>query len=122
MGADSREARRRQPCCDLGDKFARERELGGARQLPHALGVDEQEAVVILPEGERSDVADQQRNALPLPLGLGMLRQIFAFGRKADAEQLAAPGARTLCDRQENVLVLDELERRRLAAAVLLDL
>ena len=60
MGADSREARRRQPCCDVGDKFARERELGGARQLPHALGVDEQEAVVILPEGERSDVADQQ--------------------------------------------------------------
>src|SRR6516225_399615 len=73
----------RHPGRDLGDELARQRELGCTRQFAHALGVDQEQAVVVLPEGQRADVADEQRNALALALGLGVLREIFAFRGKA---------------------------------------
>ncbi len=53
----------RQPRSDLGDQLARQRQLVGARQFTLAVGIDQQQAVVVAAEGGRAEVA--QRSAAP---------------------------------------------------------
>ena len=57
-----------EPSGNLGNQLPRQRQLVGAapaaRQFARALGIDEQQRVVVLPERRRPEVADDQRHVL----------------------------------------------------------
>src|SRR5438094_136851 len=72
---------------DLGDQLARERQLVGLWQFALAVGVDQQQRVVVASEGGRPEVADDQRHILAHELFARVLQQVVALGREADAER-----------------------------------
>ena len=87
-----------------------------------AVGIDQQQRVVVLPKRVGADVAHQQRHAFSLAFGLGVGQQILALGRKAHAVQGTAARALAGGDLGQDVRVLDKFQRGWLAATVFFDL
>lgn len=106
---------------DFGNELARQRQLVGARQHGVAVFVEQNDGILILPEGVVADIPDQQGNALAFALGGAVFDQVFRLGGKADAirpaRQRSGRG-----DRGEDVGVLHELEFGRAAAVLLFQL
>jgi len=100
------------------DQLSRQAEFVGARQLGVAVGVDQQQGVIVLAKGGRADVAYQQRHCFALALFLGVTKQVMALSRKADAKQPAASGAFAGSDFGQDVGVFGEAQGRHLSAAV----
>ena len=67
-------------------------------------------------------VTHQQRHALARAFGLGVGREVVAFGGESHAEQRPRPGARRLGHSGEDVGVFGESELRHVARPVFLDL
>ena len=65
-----------------------------------------------------AEIADQQRDAFFLTLGLAELLQALRFGRKTDAERRI----RAACDSRQDVGVLRERKRGHVGVALLLQL
>jgi hypothetical protein len=83
------------PPVDFSYQFSSEHALGGMRHLRGALGVHQQQRVVVLAKRGRADVAHQQRHPLARALGTGVGQQVVAFGRKADTVNPASLSAQT---------------------------
>ena len=95
--------------------------LARARQGVTALGVDEQQGVVVLPKGGGADIAHQQRHILAHAFGAGVLQQIVAFGGKAHAVQSATVRTCAGSHGGQDVGVLDKRQAGHLAAAIFFD-
>ena len=77
---------------DLGHEMPSQHQFGVAWDFLCAVGIHQQQGIVVLPEGGRADIAHQQRHPFAHTLGRGVGQQVMAFGRKAHAEQVALPG------------------------------
>ena len=93
----------------------------GTGQFGCAVRVDEEQGIVVLPEGGRPQVGHEQGYLLAQPFGLGVGQQVFGFGGKAHAKQCATLCLRAARDGGENVGVFGKLQGRWLAAAIFLD-
>jgi hypothetical protein len=93
--------------CDLGDQNPGQGILGCPRHTTDALGIDQQQFVVILAEGGLSEIADQKRYALASTFVLGVGLEVFGFGGKTDTVGRIRQAGHS----RQNVGVLRELEQ-----------
>ena len=89
------------------DKLAGDHRFRRRRQRMGAVVVEQHDTVVVAAETVLDQVADDQRDVLPAPLGLRVGLKISALGGKADAER----AIRQRRDLGQNVRILDQFDR-----------
>ena len=103
------------------DQLPRQCQLAGSRHFRRALAVNQQQRIVVLAKGVRTNVANQQRYIFAQTLDLGVFQQVMTFGCKAYTKQPATLGCGGLGDGGQDVLIFNKRELRWLARAVFLD-
>jgi hypothetical protein len=78
------------------------------------MGIDQQEAIVVLPESRRPDVTHQQGHAFFDAFGFGMGLQVMTFSCKAHAKKHAAAGTGRGGHLSQDVWVFNKVELGRL--------
>ena len=99
-----------EPAGHLSDKLAGQMKFGCAGQALRAMGIHQQETVVVLTESCRTDVTHQQGHAFFDAFGFGMGLQVMTFSSKAHAKKHAAAGTGRGGHLRQNVWVLYKIE------------
>ena len=95
--------------------------LAGPGQSTAAVGINQQQRIVILAKGRRANVTHQQRNVFAHPLGTGVGQQVVTLSSKAHTVQLPLLGAITVGHGGQNVGVFDKGQAGHGTTAVFFD-